>query len=565
MEKEEARLVGFSASPFVLRARIALKIKGISYEFVDEDKRNEFPTLLHAGNVVSESFKIIEYLDATWKGVDLPLILPADPYDRTIVRFWATFIDDKILSAMKLIIKGSTKKIEKEFHEAMQVLESIFKNESQGQSFFAKGNIGYIDISLGSILGWMKVVEKSKNIRLLDEKKTPMLVNWAERFQAHEVVKGMIPEPDKLSKTIDEKTIDDSKQQQEIDRAFIYARQLTFNPALSMTLKVVIELGVLDVIANVGFDKFLSPKEIASKLSIINPNAPIMLNRMLRLLASHNIVICKLKSDGNCDEDTIVGTTLYGIDPISKYFVKNKDGVSLAPMLVAIQDEVYMKSWYYLKEAVMTGGIPFNMAYGMSAFEYHSIDTRFNNLFNKAFFNITILNMKKILHSYNGFESIKKLVDVGGGTGANLNIIISQHPTIKGVNFDLPHVIKNAPLFKGVEHVGGDMFEKVPSGDAIFMKFILHDWSDDHCVKLLKNCWQQLPKNGMVIVCELILPVEPQENNLAFYNDMSMLTLNPGGKERTESEYSLLAKKAGFVDFKVACDVGGMYIMEFSK
>ncbi|KMZ57369.1 Glutathione S-transferase-O-methyltransferase fusion protein 11 [Zostera marina] len=331
-----------------------------------------------------------------------------------------------------------------------------------------------------------------------------------------------------------------------------------------MTLKVVIELGVLDVIVNAGFKKFLSPKEIARELSIINPDAPIMLNRMLRLLASHNIVISKLKSDSNFDEDIIVGTTLYGIGPISKYFVKNEDGASLAPMLVALHDEVYMKSWYCLKEAVMTGGIPFNMAYGMSAFEYHSIDTRFNNLFNKAFFNMTIL-MKTILHLYNGFESINKLVNVGGGTGVNLNIIISQHPTIKGINFDLPHVIKNAPLFTGVEHVGGDMFEKVPSGDAIFMKLILHDWSDDHCVKLLKNCWKQLPKNGMVIVCELILPVEPQENNVAFYTDMLMLTLNPGGKERTESEYSLLAKKAGFVDFKVACDLGGTYIMEFIK
>ncbi|KMZ62445.1 hypothetical protein ZOSMA_462G00080 [Zostera marina] len=180
-------------------------------------------------------------------------------------------------------------------------------------------------------------------------------------------------------------------------------------------------------------------------------------------------------------------------------------------------DEVNLKSWYYLKEAAMTDGIPFNLAHGMSIFEYLGINAGFNNKFNEALLNITILHMKKILHSYNGFEGINKLVDVGGGTGANLDIIISQYPTLKGVNFDLPHVIQNAPLIKGVEHVGGDMFEKVPSGDAIFMKHVLHDWSDDHCVKLLKNCWKQLPKNGMVIVCELILPIETLENNLGFH------------------------------------------------
>ncbi|TYH41042.1 hypothetical protein ES332_D12G289000v1 [Gossypium tomentosum] len=56
------------------------------------------------------------------------------------------------------------------------------------------------------------------------------------------------------------------------------------------------------------------------------------------------------------------------------------------------------------------------------------------------------------------------------GTGATLSMIVSKYPTIKGINFDLPHVIENAPTCPGVEHVGGDMFASVPKGDAIFMK-----------------------------------------------------------------------------------------------
>lgn len=96
MEKEEAKLVGFWASPFVLRARLALKIKGIPYEFVEEGNVKEIPTLLHASNVISEPFKIVEYLDATWKSVDSPLILSVDPYNRTVQRFWTTYVDDKV-------------------------------------------------------------------------------------------------------------------------------------------------------------------------------------------------------------------------------------------------------------------------------------------------------------------------------------------------------------------------------------------------------------------------------------------------------------------------------------
>lgn len=92
--------------------------------------------------------------------------------------------------------------------------------------------------------------------------------------------------------------------------------------------------------------------------------------------------------------------------------------------------------------------------------------------FNKAMTNHTIIVMKKILECYNGFDNIKCLVDVGDGLGVALNLIISKHPTIKGVNFDLLHVIQDATLYPGIEHVAGDMFQEVPQGDAIFMKVI---------------------------------------------------------------------------------------------
>ncbi|KAK4835147.1 hypothetical protein QYF36_005955 [Acer negundo] len=67
---------------------------------------------------------------------------------------------------------------------------------------------------------------------------------------------------------------------------------------------------------------------------------------------------------------------------------------------------------------------------------------------------------------------------------------------LEGINFDLPHVIEDAPSYPDVEHVGGDMFVSVPKGDAIFMKWICHDWSDEHCLKFLKNCYEALPENG---------------------------------------------------------------------
>lgn len=104
---------------------------------------------------------------------------------------------------------------------------------------------------------------------------------------------------------------------------------------------------------------------------------------------------------------------------------------------------------YYLKDAVLEGGIPFNKAYGMTAFEYHGTDPRFNKVFNKGMADHSTITMRKILETYTGFEGLKSLVDVGGGTGAVVNMIVSKYPTIKGINFDLPHVIEDAPSYPG--------------------------------------------------------------------------------------------------------------------
>ena len=103
-----------------------------------------------------------------------------------------------------------------------------------------------------------------------------------------------------------------------------------------------------------------------------------------------------------------------------------------------------------LKDSVLEGGVPFDNVYGRHTFEYAAIDARFNDVFNNAMVNHTKIVMNEILNCYHGFENLKRLVDVGGCLGINLNMIVSKHPTIKGVNFDLPHVIQNAPFYSGI-------------------------------------------------------------------------------------------------------------------
>ncbi|CAL9200595.1 unnamed protein product [Musa hybrid cultivar] len=351
---------------------------------------------------------------------------------------------------------------------------------------------------------------------------------------------------------------------EEDDKACTFALQLVVGSILPMTVKAAVELQLLEIIVKAGPGAKLSPADVVSRMPTENPEAVAMVDRILCLLAAYGVVSCSVETD-----DDGHPSCKYGAAPVCKYLTKNEDGVSLAAMSLMNQDKINMESCYYLKDAVLEGGVPFQKAYGMTVFEHHGTDPRFNKLFNECMRNHSTILMKKLLETYRGFDDVKVLVDVGGGTGATIHMITAKHPHIKGINFDLPHVISTAPPYPGVEHVSGDMFERVPSGgDAIFMKWIIHDWTNEQCTKILKNCWKVLPEKGKMMVVEYILPIIPESNLIAqgvFTVDMAMM-IQTGGRERTQKEFEALAKAAGFTG-PVKATYISMYawLMEFTK
>ncbi|CAI8607768.1 unnamed protein product [Vicia faba] len=347
--------------------------------------------------------------------------------------------------------------------------------------------------------------------------------------------------------------------------AMVFALNLINLVVLPLTVRSAVELGIFDILAKAGKDAKLSADDIAVKIGSKNKEAPAMLDRLMKLLASHSMLYCSLSKER---QGLRSPQRLYSLAPASKYLVTDLDGVSLGQVLNLTLDKVYLGSWNGMKGAILEGGIPFNRVYGMQSFEYPNVDPRFNDIFNNSMVSCTTIIMKRILEIYDGFEHINKLVDVGGGLGINLKLITSKYLHIQGVNFDLPHVIEHAPTYEGVTHVGGDMFESVPNGDAIFLKWILHDWSDEHCLKLLKNCHKAIPDNGKVIVVELISPVLPESTTIAkmgFHVDVLMMTQFSGGKERTKDEFNELALGSGFRGIKFACYFSSFWVMEFLK
>ena len=125
------------------------------------------------------------------------------------------------------------------------------------------------------------------------------------------------------------------------EEACMLAMQLATASILPMVLKATIELDLLEMIAKAGSEAYVTPTELASMLPTSNPDAPVMLDRILRVLACHSVLKCKLNELANGQVERA-----YGLAPVCKYLTRNEDGVSMAPLSLMFQDKVFIESWY---------------------------------------------------------------------------------------------------------------------------------------------------------------------------------------------------------------------------
>ncbi|XVF10274.1 hypothetical protein REPUB_Repub07fG0168500 [Reevesia pubescens] len=226
-----------------------------------------------------------------------------------------------------------------------------------------------------------------------------------------------------------------------------YAMQLVSASVMPMVLKAAVQLGVFEIIQKARPGALLSPSQIASQLpSQSNPDAPFLLDRILRLLSSHSILTFSLVT--NHPDGQVV--RLYGLAPVAKYFIRSRGGGSLSPLLDLYQDKAIIDLWYQLKDVVQQGGTSFNRAHGMSAVEYVGKDARFGEIFKSSMVDYNNLFVEEMLKSYKGFDGLNSLVDVGGGNGSILHKIVSKYPAIKGINFDLPKIIEQSSSYPGM-------------------------------------------------------------------------------------------------------------------
>ncbi|XP_059295087.1 pluviatolide O-methyltransferase-like [Lycium ferocissimum] len=201
---------------------------------------------------------------------------------------------------------------------------------------------------------------------------------------------------------------------------------------------------------------------------------------------------------------------------------------------------------------------PFEAVHGASLYEFCDRNPGFNKVFNEGMASDSQMMCLVVKDCKQVFEELDSLVDVGGGTGVIAKTILATFPHLKCTVLDLPHVVANMPETENLRYVGDDMFQSIPSADGIFLKHIMHNWSDEDCVKILKRSRAAIRdeddgRKGKVLIIDIVLNRNEEEAEMKevklIYDVLIMVLL--GGRERTEKEWEKLFLEAGFMSYKI--------------
>eukprot|EP01134_Creolimax_fragrantissima_P005084 CFRG5084T1 len=211
-----------------------------------------------------------------------------------------------------------------------------------------------------------------------------------------------------------------------------------------------------------------------------------------------------------------------------------------------------------LLECVKQGTDGYQLCYGMGMFDYLKDRDEQRLVFTDAMEELAINYRQKVVAAIDlsklnrTVDSSVTLVDVGGANGALTCAMVKNFPNWKGIVFDRPEVVPVAisyastmGLSNRVTTHAGDFLKSVPTGDVYFIGYILHDWSDDDCVTILKNIHNAMPDGAVLVTMEMVIKegFGYQESKI---RDLIMMTMF-NGKERTTSEFKKLFTSAGFV------------------
>ena len=314
---------------------------------------------------------------------------------------------------------------------------------------------------------------------------------------------------------------------------YVKTLDIIFGRWRSQILYVGVKLGVFDCITS-------DPKntsDVAKELGL----DPALTYRLLRALGSMGF----LREEPNSE----FSMTSQG------EFLRKDHPQTLRGVTLLEEGPEHYAIWRHLPAMIKDGQQDsFVREYGHKIFDHTHRNHEYGEVFNQAMSSYSARQTAWVLDALDGydFSKIHHLCDIGGGQGHLLSNLLVKYPQMKGTVFELESVTKKKELLLapklGVKercsYVDGDMFSEVPSADAYMMKMILHDWSDQECVKILSNIYISSPEHAKVLIAEHLVP-GPETPHFSKLFDIHMMCV-ASGKERTIDEYTRILEQAGW-------------------
>ena len=297
----------------------------------------------------------------------------------------------------------------------------------------------------------------------------------------------------------------------------------------SQAIQAAAQLGIADALASGP----LSSEELAHRVGA-DPEA---LRRLLRALTGRGI----FRQDRH---------GRYALNPLAET-LRSDVPESMAAAAKYYGSPQHREHWSLLVDSIRTGEASIPRLRGKEFFDYLEDEPELAQLFNETMTSISGLSEEFVIAAY-PFRSNSTIVDVGGGHGRLLVSVLAATPGARGVLYDLPQVVANAPALLEKARVadrvrieGGSFFEKVPAGgDLYLLKHIIHDWPDDKAVDILRIVRAAVGPASRILLVELVIP-EHDRDFVGNWADLEML-LGGSARERSADEYRDLLRQSGF-------------------
>jgi len=309
----------------------------------------------------------------------------------------------------------------------------------------------------------------------------------------------------------------------------VVLRRLIDGFQVSQALYVVVTLGIPDLLAN-------GPR-LSDDLAAATGAQPAALYRVLRALAGVGVLS---ELDGGWFALTRLGDGLRSDAP-----------EPVGAWAAFVGRPYHWQAWANLLESVRSGECAFQRTHGVSAWDYRAQDAQESAIFDRAMTDLSRRASQSIVAAYD-WRRHTCVVDVGGGRGALLAAILAEYPRLRGMLFDLPHVVAGsrgvleaAGVADRCQVIGGSFFDGVPAGaDAYVLKTVVHDWGDDDAVAILRACRRASRPGGTLVLVEWDLGPRNTAPDGKLV-DLQMLVGN-GGRVRTADQLGALARRGGF-------------------